>query len=75
MKRTAILGLGLILAGCVQAPTGPSPAAIAALPPGIGPEFLVQSGNGCYFIAVEETEPQTGVPLTNASGQQVCDPQ
>jgi hypothetical protein len=50
-----------------------SPAAIAALPPGIDSTFLIRDANGCYGLAVEQTEPQTGVALLGADGQQVCD--
>jgi len=50
-----------------------SPAAIAALPPGIDQTFLIRDGNGCYGLAVEQTEPQTGVALLDADGRQVCD--
>ena len=50
-----------------------SPAAIAALPPGIDPSFLIRDENGCYGLAVERTEPQTGVALLGADGRQVCD--
>lgn len=50
-----------------------SPAAIAALPPGIDQTFLIRDSNGCYGLAVELTEPQTGIALLGADGRQVCD--
>ncbi|WP_226782680.1 hypothetical protein [Oceaniglobus trochenteri] len=81
LKNIGFIGLGLALAGCVE--TGPavgpqglrdvSPAALAALPPGIDQSFLIRDSNGCYGLAVEKTEPQRGVALLDASGKQVCD--
>lgn len=50
-----------------------SPAALAALPRGIDPGFLIKDENGCYGIALEATETPSGPPLLNAAGQQVCD--
>ena len=87
MKFNVFLPLGLVvlLAGCAVPPGGPlaapkppappplSPAALAALPPNITPDFVIQGSNKCYFIAVEKTEPQVGTPLLNADGTQVCD--
>ncbi|WP_145953369.1 hypothetical protein [Oceaniglobus indicus] len=75
LKRMVFVMAGLALAGCVQTTSGPSAAAIAALPPGVDPSFLIKDGNGCYGIGIEATEPQTGVALVDATGQQVCDPQ
>ncbi len=51
-----------------------SPAALAALPPGVDPAFLIKDENGCYGIALEAAEVPTGPPLRDATGQQVCDP-
>ncbi len=62
--------------GDAAAPTGLSniaPAALAALPQGIDSSFLIRDNNGCYGLAVERTEPQTGVALLDATGKQVCD--
>lgn len=50
-----------------------SPAAMAALPRGVDPSFLIRGGDGCYGLGIEATEPQTGVALLDASGNQVCD--
>lgn len=67
------------LAGCVlpgdNGSSGPqaSPAALAALPRGIDPGFLIQGEDGCYGVALEAAAIPTGVPLVNAAGQQVCD--
>jgi hypothetical protein len=72
----------LFLAGCVTAPVtvaedgsvrGVSPAAMAALPRGISPAFLIKDVNNCYGIAVEASDPPRAVPLLNDAGQQVCD--
>lgn len=75
LKQISILAVALGVAACEMpvVDDGPSPAALAALPTGIDPSFLIKDGNGCYGIAVEQTEPQTGVALLDASGQQVCD--
>ncbi|WP_102107132.1 hypothetical protein [Oceaniglobus roseus] len=74
--RNIALGTALLgLAACVQPPAGPSPAAIAALPPGVDKSFLIKDANGCYGIGIEQSEPQTGVALLDATGKQVCDPQ
>ena len=50
-----------------------SPAALAALPRGIDPGFLIKDENGCYGIALEASEIPSGPPLVNVAGQQVCD--
>lgn len=82
---TAVAGL----AGCVvdpgilpgtdepdrtsDVPRDVSPAALAALPRGMSPAFLIKDGSGCYGLALEATKPLRGVPLLNDAGQQVCD--
>ncbi len=48
-----------------------SPAAMAALPRGMDPAFLVRDDAGCYFLVVAEGG--AGIPLRNAAGAQVCD--
>lgn len=50
-----------------------SPAALAALPPGVDPAFLIRDENGCYGISIEAADPPTGPPLIDASGLPVCD--
>lgn len=81
LKRMIVIASVLALGACEM--TTPeddspglrnvSPAAIAALPAGIDSSFLIRDANGCYGIAVEQTEPQTGIALLGADGQQVCD--
>ncbi|QFU09220.1 hypothetical protein PARPLA_02410 [Rhodobacteraceae bacterium THAF1] len=56
-----------------QAPRGTSPAALAALPAGMSPAMLIRDGNGCYGLAIEATEPVSGIPLRGPGGAQVCD--
>ncbi|EKE45522.1 hypothetical protein OCGS_0612 [Oceaniovalibus guishaninsula JLT2003] len=56
-----------------RAPPQPSPAALAALPAGMNPDFLIKGGDGCYLIALEQGDPPMGVPLLNSAGVQVCD--
>lgn len=51
-----------------------SPRALAALPEGVPPSLLIRDANGCYGIAIEATEPQTGAPLLDADRQLICDP-
>ena len=51
-----------------------SPRALAALPDGVPPSLLIRDKNGCYGIAIEATEPQTGAPLMDADQQLICDP-
>lgn len=48
-----------------------SPEAMAALPDGVDPGFLVRDDAGCYGVVLEAEGP--GVPLRNDLGQQVCD--
>ena len=50
-----------------------SPTALAALPEGTDPGFLVRDPDGCYAVIIEVTEPQTGIPLRDAAGQHICD--
>lgn len=76
---------GTLLAACDEAAMNamsvrsagePSEAALAALPPGIDPGFLIRDSNGCYGIVIEVPEPgepQTGAALLDAGEQQVCD--
>jgi len=83
LKVCVIVVFFSALAACEMTDPGPgvgpqglrnvSPAAIAALPPGIDSTFLIRDDNGCYGLAVEQTEPQTGVALLGADGRQVCD--
>ncbi|WP_108482147.1 hypothetical protein [Oceaniglobus ichthyenteri] len=82
LRSLTILAFAVGVSACeltepgTAAPTGlrnVSPAAIAALPPGINESFLIRDDNGCYGLAVEKTEPQTGVALLGADGKQVCD--
>ncbi|WP_424971488.1 hypothetical protein [Dinoroseobacter sp. S76] len=51
-----------------------SPRALAALPDGVPASLLIRDKNGCYGIAIEATEPQTGAPLMDADQQLICDP-
>jgi hypothetical protein len=49
------------------------PQVIAALPPGV-PQSVVQPGpGGCYLIAIEVTDPPSGYPLRDTSGNPVCE--
>jgi hypothetical protein len=82
VKTLMMLALATAPATCEMAmapsdkPVEASPAALAALPPGVDPGFLIKDGNGCYGIAIEvpqEGAPQTGPALLDATGQQVCD--
>ncbi len=50
-----------------------SSAALAALPSGMDPRLLIRDRAGCYGIAVEATEPPSGIALFDANGQPVCD--
>lgn len=53
-----------------------SPAALAALPEGVDPGFLIKDSNGCYGIVIEvapEGTPASGPALLDADGVQVCD--
>lgn len=69
------------LAGCVMPGSGDgdgprrdvSPAALAALPEGMPPDFLLKNGDGCYMIVLEATEPLRGAPLRDDLGVPVCD--
>ncbi|SPJ24058.1 hypothetical protein [Palleronia abyssalis] len=79
---SGVCAIILLLSGCVTAPISVeedgtvrnvSPAALAALPRGISPEFLIKDANGCYGIALEQAEIPSGIPLRNDAGQQVCD--
>jgi hypothetical protein len=69
------------LAGIFQPPPPPGPVApaplppqvVAALPPGV-PQSVVQPGpGGCYLISIEVTDPPTGYPLRDTSGNPVCE--
>lgn len=78
-KWIMMVSAAAALAGCVMDDgTGrvndASPAALAALPEGIDPGFLIRDENGCYGIVLEATETPQGPPLRDAFGQQVCDP-
>ncbi|RVV99300.1 hypothetical protein EKE94_00965 [Mesobaculum littorinae] len=85
MKILMALALATAPATCNLAtpqeeePTGPqrltdiSPAAMAALPEGMDPTFLIRDGNGCYGIAVEASDPPRGIQLIDDAGQPVCD--
>lgn len=84
-RTLIVLAAGLALAACdeaamnamsVQSANEPSAAALAALPPGVDPGFLIRDSNGCYGIVIElpqQGQPQTGPALLDANGQQVCD--
>ncbi|TRD16687.1 hypothetical protein [Palleronia caenipelagi] len=53
-----------------------SPEALAALPQGVDPHFLIRDANGCYGLALEavpEEQVLTGIALLDANGQQICD--
>ncbi|SFG22937.1 hypothetical protein SAMN04488020_101577 [Palleronia marisminoris] len=56
-----------------QMPRDVSAAALAALPRGMSPQFLIKDGADCYGLALEASDPVRGVPLLNDAGQQVCD--
>lgn len=56
-----------------QMPRDVSPAALAALPRGMSPQFLIKDAANCYGVAIEASDPVRGVPLLNDAGQQVCD--
>lgn len=69
----------LALAGCISPGSGDgprrdiSPAALAALPAGVPPDFLLKTGDDCYMIVLEAAEPLRGVPLRDDMGMPVCD--
>ena len=78
--RWTMLGLVAMSAGCVMTEYDESgrlrdisPAAMAALPTGIDPAFLIRDETGCYGIALEAGEAVEGIALRNAQGVQVCD--
>ncbi|SEN86226.1 hypothetical protein SAMN04488011_10731 [Palleronia pelagia] len=78
VRRQLILVAALVaLTGCVEATGGrsaqPSAAALAALPQGMNPGFLIRDSNGCWGLALEASATPTGIPLRDATGQQVCD--
>ena len=79
MKILLLMALGAVTLSACTVSTGTdggpkaSPAALAALPEGIDPGFLIQGENGCYGIALEASATPTGIPLRDANGQQVCD--
>lgn len=50
-----------------------SPRALAALPAGVPPSLLIRDSDGCYGIAIEKTQPQTGAALLDANRQPICD--
>lgn len=50
-----------------------SPEALAALPEGVPPSLLIRDAQGCYGIAIEKTDPQTGAALLDANRQPICD--
>lgn len=50
-----------------------SPAALAALPEGVDPGFLIRDRNGCYGISIEKTDPPSGLALRDANGTHICD--
>lgn len=50
-----------------------SPRALAALPPGVDPAFLIRDREGCYGIAIEDVDPPSGPALRDAQGNQICD--
>ena len=75
-----LAALCVALSGCVipgfdeGGPGGDvSPAALAALPDGIPPGFLLKNGDGCYMVVIEASEPLRGAPLRDDSGNIVCD--
>lgn len=56
-------------------PAGPPPvpAEVAPyLPPGVPGTLVMRDVNGCYVFTVEETDPPTGFPVRDHSGNQVC---
>ncbi|KAF0674999.1 hypothetical protein [Profundibacterium mesophilum] len=50
-----------------------APAALAALPEGVDSRFLIRDAQGCYGIAIEKTEPPSGLALRDADGTHICD--
>jgi len=49
------------------------PAAAAVLPPGTPSSVVISDGQGCYLLAIEVTDPPSGIPLRDAAGNRVCD--
>jgi hypothetical protein len=81
MKRLLLIG-AVALAGCEPTLTDEagvpvlndiSPRALAALPAGVPPSLLIRDRNGCYGVAIEKTEPQTGAALMDENRQPICD--
>jgi len=59
-----------------EVPPGPPPlpvAVAAVLPPGTPASIVIADGAGCYLIAIEVTDPPSGIPLRDAAGNRVCD--
>lgn len=55
------------------APPPPVPPEVAAyLPPGVPGSLVMLDINGCYVFSVEATDPPSGFPVRDATGQQVC---
>ena len=85
MKTLAPLALSAALLSACVVPEGGSdpvvedpyrdisPAARAALPQGMSPGFLIKDANGCYGVALEDSEVPSGPPLRGPGGIQVCD--
>jgi hypothetical protein len=61
-----------------EVPPGPPPlppAVAAVLPPGTPSSLVFQNIDGCYLFSVEVTDPPSGLPVTDAAGNPVCEGQ
>lgn len=59
----------------VVEPEGPKPVppeVAPYLPPGVPGSLVMLDINGCYVFSLEVTNPQTGFPVLDGTGKQVC---
>lgn len=57
-----------------EAPEVVPPEVAPYLPPGTPASVVATDVNGCYVFSIEVTDPPTGFPVRDASGNQVCPP-
>lgn len=59
----------------VVEPEGPKPVppeVAPYLPAGVPGSLVMLDINGCYVFSIEVTDPQTGFPVLDGNGDQVC---